>query len=149
MGIKIAYNITIMYIEVMHSEYVISKISYRSIFKLLLVPSMFFALIMTIYSYQSNVYPEQYHLITQEIDPKHELIGNDSNKEITKMVSYSLVIGSLGLNAIGSFWVWLCLKIYFFFFRLKIKATLTPVEHDQKAVPADEPLLEPRKNQSD
>ena len=129
----------------MQSEFILSKISYRSIFKLLLIPSLFFMFIMTIYSINNPSYLDQYNQITQEIDPQHEFTADSKVTMKIHSPFYSIVIGSLGLNIICSFWVWLCLKIYFLFFRLKIKATLVPVVHDQKDAPVDEPPPRPHK----
>lgn len=129
----------------MQNEFIISSIRYRSIFKLLLVPSMFFAIIATIYCYQSNSYIDKLHTITQEVDKNQVLIGDKTHKSLTNTVGFSILLGSFSMNIASSFWVWLCLKLYFLFFRIKIKATLTPVVHDQKAAPVGEPPPKPHK----
>lgn len=129
----------------MYSEYYLSKLSFKSIFKLLFIPSLAFGLILSLQSYEGNTYPKHIQEMKKEIDPNSEIIKDISNEKLTKIISSSLIIGALGFNLLSAIWVWLCLKTYFFFFRLKIKATLIPVAHDQKDDPVGEQPLKHNK----
>lgn len=130
----------------MYSYFYLSKLSFKSIFKILLIPTLFFSVIFSIYDVQNNIFIEKFNQTKQEIDSNDPLYKKFSNNQLASKHSTKLIIiSSIGLNFFCSIWVWFCLRIYFLFFRLKIKAGLAPMVHDQKDALADEPPQGPDK----
>lgn len=130
----------------MYSDFYLSKLSFKSIFKLLLIPSIFFSVIFSVYDAQNNSFIEKFNQAKQEFDTTDPLYKKFSDNKLTyKHATKIIILSSVALNFFCSIWVWLCLRTYFLFFRLKIKASLVPMVHDQKAAPADAPPQAPDK----
>lgn len=131
----------------MHSEFYLSKLSFKSIFKILLIPSFFFAILLCVVDYQNDTFLQKAGEISQELEANDPLYKHLSKNHLSKHTTKFIIMGTFGLNFFCSLWAWLCLRIYNLFFRIKIKAVITPVAHDQKVAPADESPQAPDKTE--
>lgn len=129
----------------MSDVFIIKKISFRSIFKILLVPTIVFAMISTFYIIHSDKYMAEFKSFSVELNANKTTQLNTDNDLSKKTLLLNLLVGCISLNFICSLWVWLCLKLYLFFFGIKIKGLLKPVAHDQMDVLADGLPPEPDK----
>ena len=131
----------------MYTQLYLSRISFKSIFKLLLIPSFFFFACFYTVNNNSEIFIEKVNTYKQEMSKDDPFYEHLSEKKISESTTKYMLIGIFGFNLICSLWVWLCLRIYFLIFRLKIKANVTPVAHDQTVAPADEPPQAPDKTE--
>ena len=67
----------------MYSYFYLSKLSFKSIFKILLIPTMFFSVIFSIYDVQNNIFIEKFNQTKQEIDSNDPLYKKFSDNKLT------------------------------------------------------------------
>ena len=119
-------------------EIKLTKISFKSIFKLLFFPFFVLGIINIIsastYSDQFNVQINSVISHLNSVDASY--VANISTDTMLKIMYCYLIFSYLSLTLVISIWIWFVLKLYFLFFTLTIRISQASEAHDQTADPA-------------
>lgn len=127
----------------MNHDYYIEKIAFRSILKLVLIPFLFLALLNLPIIHNNTAVVDKLKESIEMSPLDIKSIEKKSPQALEYMLMGNLVFCFTVLSLFVSLWAWLCLKIYFLVFRMKLRLSLVPVAHDQKDAHADAQPHEP------
>lgn len=119
-------------------EIQLTKISFKSIFKLLFFPFLILGIINVIsasaYSDQFSVQINAVISNLNSVDASY--VANLSKDTMLKIMYCYVIFSYLSLTLVSTIWIWFVLKLYFLFFTLSIRISQASEAHDQTADPA-------------
>lgn len=122
----------------MQDEYLLKNLSFKSIFKLLTIPTLLLFGI-TLFWILDNQFLQQAQLLTPQSDEATKsLFQNFSPTSYKGFISLMFFLVLIMIDFVFSVLTWLSLKLYLFFFQIKLRGDIVPVVHDQMDAPVDD-----------
>lgn len=115
----------------MKGEYLLKSISFKSIFKMIMIP-MTFLFIISLFWIMNDQFLQQVQLSASQSDQATKsLFEHASTSQYKSFVSTMFLIILLIMNLVLSTLTWFSMRLYLLFFVIKIRGDIVPLAHDQ------------------
>ena len=122
----------------MQDEYLLKNLSFKSIFKLLTIPTLLLFGITLFWILDNQFLQQAQSLTPQSDEATKSLFKNFSPTSYKGFISLMFFLVLIMIDFVFSVLTWLSLKLYLFFFQIKLRGDIVPVVHDQMNAPVDD-----------